>query len=53
MKLIPQLFLGGITSFFLATLIALVAAMDNPFRGEVSIGPDAFQLIYDQLMKGS
>ncbi len=32
-------------------LIFLTAAMDNPFRGEVSIGPDAFRLVYDQLME--
>jgi hypothetical protein len=25
--------------------------MDNPFRGEVSVGPDAFELIYTSLMK--
>lgn len=29
-------------------LIFMVAAMDNPFRGEYSVGPDAFQLIYDR-----
>jgi hypothetical protein len=50
MKLIAHLFLGGVTAFFLATLIALVAAMDNPFRGEVSVSPSSFQLIFDQLM---
>ncbi len=32
-------------------LIFLMGAMDNPFRGEFSVGSDAFQLIYDQLMK--
>ncbi len=32
-------------------LIFLMGAMDNPFRGEFSVGPDAFQLIFDQLMK--
>jgi Protein of unknown function (DUF4239) len=31
-------------------LIFLMGAMDNPFRGEFSVGPDAFQLIYNQLM---
>lgn len=28
----------------------LIAAMDNPFRGALSIGPDAFELVYQQLM---
>jgi Protein of unknown function (DUF4239) len=32
-------------------LIFLMGAMDNPFRGDFSVGPDAFLLIYDQLMK--
>jgi hypothetical protein len=50
MKLTAHLFLGAVSSFFLATLIALVAAMDNPFRGEVSIQADAFELVYEQLM---
>jgi hypothetical protein len=53
MRLIAHLFLGGLTAFFLATLIALVAAMDNPFRGEVSVSSSSFQLIIDQLMTPS
>jgi len=32
-------------------VIFLIAAMDNPFRGDVSVGPDSFQLVYDSLMK--
>ncbi|MFO0913780.1 MAG: hypothetical protein U0795_12545 [Pirellulales bacterium] len=52
MRLLPHLFLGTINTFFLATLIALVAAMDHPFRGEVSIGPEAFEIVYNDLMKG-
>lgn len=43
--------LGGALSLFLGIVIFLIAAMDNPFRGEVSVGPDAFQLVYDTLMK--
>ena len=31
-------------------VIALIAAMDNPYRGEVSIGPDAFRSVYEGLM---
>ncbi|MBY0586869.1 DUF4239 domain-containing protein [bacterium] len=52
MKLLPHLFFGAISTFFLATLIAFVAAMDNPFRGEVSISPRAFELVYEDLMSG-
>jgi Protein of unknown function (DUF4239) len=32
-------------------IIFLTAAMDNPFRGEFSVGPDAFISVRDQLMK--
>ena len=46
-----HLLLGGILSFFLATMISLIVLMDNPFRGEVSVSPAAFQLVYDQLMR--
>ena len=38
-------------SGLLGTLIFLLAAMDNPFRGELSVGPEAFKLVYEQLMK--
>jgi hypothetical protein len=42
------------TSLFAALaglLIFLVAAMDNPYRGNVSIGPEDFELVYNQLMR--
>lgn len=39
----------------LATLLGLVifivSALDRPFRGELGLKPDSYQLIYDQLMK--
>jgi hypothetical protein len=37
-------------SSLLGLLIFLLAAMDNPFRGEISVGPEAFELVYQQLM---
>jgi hypothetical protein len=37
---------------FIALLIFLIAAMDNPFRGEFSVSPDAFQMAYDNVMNG-
>jgi hypothetical protein len=46
-KLITHLFLGGLLAFYLGTMIFLVAAMDNPFRGEVSITPEAFELVLE------
>jgi hypothetical protein len=50
MKLISHFVLSGVVSFYLATLIALVAAMDNPFRGEVSVGSDPYQMVLDTVM---
>lgn len=51
MRLGPHLLVGGVLSFFLATMISLIALMDHPFRGEVGVSPEAFELIYNQLMK--
>jgi hypothetical protein len=50
MKLISHFVLSGVVSFYLATLIALVAAMDNPFLGEVSVSPEPYQLVLDTVM---
>ena len=51
MEIRVHLIFGGALSLFLGLVIFLIAAMDNPFRGEVSIGPEAFQTVYDTLMK--
>jgi hypothetical protein len=50
-KLVPHLILSGVISFYLATLIALIAAMDNPFRGEVCVSPEPYELVYQTVMK--
>src|SRR5882762_1483105 len=38
-------------SGLLGLLIFLLAGMDNPFRGDISVGPEAFELVYKQLMQ--
>lgn len=38
-------------SSLLGVMIFLLAAMDHPFRGALSVGPEAFEVVYDQLMK--
>lgn len=47
--------LHGILVTLLATFIGLVIfmtlALDRPFRGDLGVRPDPYQLIYDQLMK--
>ena len=47
--------LHGILVLLLATFIGLVIfmvlALDRPFRGDLGIGAESYQLVYDQLMK--
>ncbi|MBV8067080.1 MAG: DUF4239 domain-containing protein [Candidatus Eremiobacteraeota bacterium] len=38
-----------VSSILVSLLIFMIAAVDHPFRGGVSIGSDAFRLVYDQL----
>jgi hypothetical protein len=40
-----------ILAFFLGIVIFLIIAMDRPMRGEVSVPPAAYQLVYDVLMQ--
>jgi hypothetical protein len=42
--------LTGMIGGFLGLVIFLVAAMDYPFRGEVSVTPEPFELVYRSLM---
>ncbi len=44
--------LTAVLSMFLGIVIFVVAEMDRPFRGEVFVGPDAYELIYSNLMSG-
>jgi len=32
-------------------VLFLIIALDRPFRGDLGIGPDSYQLIYDHHMK--
>ena len=50
LRLGTHLLLGGLISFFTATMICVIALLDNPYRGEVGIPPEAFELVYNQLM---
>jgi hypothetical protein len=51
MELHVHLILGSTLSAFLGVVIFLIAAMDNPFRGEVSLGSGAFQAVYETTIK--
>jgi hypothetical protein len=50
LRLDLHLLLGGLISFFTGTMICLIVLLDNPYRGELGVSSQAFQLIYDQLM---
>lgn len=53
MEIHVHLLVGTALYFFLGAVIFVIAAMDNPFRGGVSVGSEAFQAVYDTLMKPS
>ena len=36
---------------FMGLVIFMIFALDRPFRGDLGLGPEPYQLIYDQLMK--
>jgi hypothetical protein len=46
-----HLILGGVLASILGAMIFLIAELDDPFRGEVSIGPDSIELAYKTGMK--
>lgn len=41
--------LTALLALLLGSLLFLTAAMDNPFRGQFSVGPDAFQAVLSQM----
>jgi Protein of unknown function (DUF4239) len=46
-----QLILVVLLATFMAMVIFVILAFDRPFRGDMGIGPEAYQLVYDQLMQ--
>lgn len=51
MRFFTHMLLGGIVSFFLGVMIFLIASLDHPMQGEVSVSPANYQLVYDTLMQ--
>jgi len=49
-NLLLHAILVAIFATFVGLLIFLTAAMDNPFRGNFSVSPDAFQEVLDDVM---
>jgi hypothetical protein len=50
-RLSVHLLLAALMSVFIAQIVFMIVAMDSPFRGAVSVGPDAFQLVQRSLME--
>ncbi len=48
---VRQLLLGGLTALFLGIMIFLIYSLDRPLQGAVSVSPDSFKTVYDQVMK--
>ena len=46
-----QLSLVVLLSTFMAMVIFVILAFDRPFRGDMGIGVEPYQLVYEQLMK--
>ena len=51
MNFVSQFLLGGITALFLGFMIFLIYSLDRPLQGAISVTPDAFKTVYDQVMK--
>ena len=51
MRFTLHMILGGIISFFLGVMIFLIAAMDRPLQGRVSVTPDAYKVMYGLVMQ--
>jgi protein-S-isoprenylcysteine O-methyltransferase Ste14 len=51
MEIHVHLILGAVLASMLGAVIFLIAELDNPFRGEVSIGPDSIARVYQTVMK--
>jgi len=51
MEVHVHMILGAALASILGLVIFLIAELDNPFRGAVSIGPDAIARVYENVMK--
>jgi hypothetical protein len=51
MEVHVHMILGAALASIIGLVIFLIAELDNPFRGQVSIGPDAITRVYEDIMK--
>ncbi|HUI20795.1 MAG TPA: hypothetical protein VLZ74_07090 [Methylocella sp.] len=50
MQIHVHMILGGVLASILGLVIFSIAALDNPFRGSVSVGPQSIALVYETLL---
>jgi hypothetical protein len=50
MRPLMQFVLGSITAFFLAVILFVIVALDDPLRGASGIGPGPLELLWDRTM---
>lgn len=48
---VEHAWLTGVVAAIMALSIFVIAALDHPYRGEVSIAPDAYQIVIDHVMR--
>lgn len=46
-----HIIMNGLIGLAIGTLIYLIVMLDYPFRGKLSVNPDAYEMVYTQLMK--
>jgi hypothetical protein len=51
MEIHVHLILGAVLASILGAVIFLIAELDHPFRGQVSIGPESIAHVYETVMK--
>jgi uncharacterized membrane protein YgaE (UPF0421/DUF939 family) len=49
MRFITQLVLGGILAAYLGVMMHLIFDMNHPFRGDVSISAEPFEVLYKRM----
>jgi hypothetical protein len=45
-----HVWMTALLSGLLGLMLYLIAALDNPYRGEISVGPEALERVYQQTM---
>ena len=52
MRFMAHVLLGGILAAYLGTMMYLIIDMNQPFRGDVSISAEPFEMIYNRMNEG-